>query len=474
MKTTNKLLGLIAIAIIALTFFACGDKGDDPPPHVHEWEWRVTTPATTEADGVETETCITCGQTNGTRTIARIPFINIDGLETWLNSKPANTAETPYNIKLNIDDEEDFARLLTTLYADPDKYIYLDLSGSTITTIPDYAFFDFSTFNKCTTLTGITIPNSVIQIGEGAFIFCENLASVIIPNSVISIGFEAFSLCSSLTSVTIPNSVTSIAIPAFSSCTSLSTIDVATGNTAYLSQDGILYNKDKTVLHTYPAGKTDVSFSIPSSVTTIGDYALYYCSNLKSVTIPESVKSIGKSSFSRCTGITSLTIPDSVISFGSRGSFSYCSNLESVMIGNSVTNITEETFYHCTSLTNVTIGNSVTSFEHYAFGGCSSLNNITIPNSVTTIGYRAFINCTSLTSIIIPDSVTSIEGDAFSDCTALISVTFKGTIASSKFGRFNDLGDLQGKFYATDTANGTPGTYTTTAPVSSSSVWTKQ
>jgi hypothetical protein len=111
-----------------------------------------------------------------------------------------------------------------------------------------------------------------------------------------------------------------------------------------------------------------------------------------------------------------------------------------------------------------------------AFYGCTSLISVTIPNSVTSIGNNAFYDCTSLTSVTIGNSVTRIMGNAFFRCTSLISVTFQGMIASSGLEQnaFYSLGDLRAKFYATDATNGTPGTYTTTAPVSENSVWTKQ
>ncbi|MDR0698940.1 MAG: leucine-rich repeat domain-containing protein, partial [Tannerella sp.] len=156
-----------------------------------------------------------------------------------------------------------------------------------VTTIGVWAFYD------CRSLTSVTIPNSVTTIGEGAFEDCRSLTSVTIPNSVTTIGNSAFDGCRSLTSVTIPNSVTSIGIGAFANCEQLSAIHVNTGNPVYISDGGILYNKEKTLLHTYPAGKSGDSFVIPTTVTVIGDYAFADCHSLTSVTIPNSVTTIG-------------------------------------------------------------------------------------------------------------------------------------------------------------------------------------
>jgi hypothetical protein len=345
------------------------------------------------------------GLSAGTLRINDTIIDDISNLSIYLSGKTANTKTTPYYIALNITDN-DFTTLRTTLINATSKYVYLDLSGSTITTIPENAFVDVSTWEGCTTLTGITIPNRVISIGKLAFLSCYELTSVTIPSSITSIGDGAFQECFSLTSITIPNSITkigdcaflgtsltSITIPnsvtnigagAFSACTSLTAITISTNNTAYIAENGVLYNKEKTKLIQYPAGKTDVSFTIPNSVTNI---------------------------------------------------------------------------------------------EDYVFLACEKLASITIPNSVTgSIGRAAFESCRSLTGIIIPNSVTGIGEWAFNNCTSLSSITFQGTIASDNFytNAFYRLGDLRDKFYATDSTNGTPGTYTTTVPVSYDSVWEKQ
>ncbi|MBS7390438.1 MAG: leucine-rich repeat protein, partial [Oscillospiraceae bacterium] len=165
---------------------------------------------------------------------------------------------------------------------------------------------------------------------------------------------------------TIGNSVTSIESLAFYGCESLTEISVSSENADYSSENGVLFNKDKTKIVRYLEGKKDLSYSIPDSVTSIGDWA-----------------------FENCTSLTSVTIPDSVTSIG------FCA------------------FSDCTSLTSVTIGSGVTSIGSSAFSNCTSLTSVTIPDSVTSIGIGAFYGCTSLASVTIPESVTAIDWFAF-------------------------------------------------------------
>ena len=286
-----------------------------------------------------------------------------------------------------------------------------------------------SAFENCTSLTSVTIPDSVTSIGRYTFENCTSLTSVTIPNSVTSIGDDAFYNCTSLTSVTIPDSVTSIGSGAFSNCTSLKSIEVSGNNKSYSSADGVLFNKDKTELITYPAGKTDSEYVIPNSVTSIGYSAFKNCTSLTSVTIGNSVTSIGNEAFYGCTSLTSVTVPDSVTSIGDYA-FCNCTSLTSVTIPDSVTSIGYSAFRGCTSLTSVTIPDSVTSIGDAAFSDCTSLTSLTISDSVTSIGKYAFSGCTSLTSITIPDSVTSISYSAFENCTSLSSVTIGNSVTS--------------------------------------------
>ena len=206
----------------------------------------------------------------------------------------------------------------------PSSVVYNSITYS-VTSIGDVAFYECSglisvtipnsvtsigewAFADCTGLTSVTIPNSVTSIRDYAFYECSGLTSVTISNSVTSIGKSAF-YGTGLTSVTIPNSVTSIGNYAFAECTGLTSINVASDNSNYCSVDGVLFNKDKTtlILIQYPGGKQG-AYTIPNSVTSIGDFAFSGCSGLTSIEIPNSVTSIGGWAFLNCSGLTSVTI----------------------------------------------------------------------------------------------------------------------------------------------------------------------
>ena len=186
------------------------------------------------------------------------------------------------------------------------EYTFSWCTSLTSATIPDSvtSIGEFA-FHNCKSLTSMTIPRSVVSIGYDAFGWCESLTSVTILDGVRSIGNSAFTDCKSLTSVTIPNSVTSIGRGAFSSCASLTGIWVAEGNSHYVSDaSGVLFDKDKTTLVQCPGAFA--VYTIPGSVTSIGDDAFSGCASLTSVTISDSVTSIGNYAFSCCGSLTDV------------------------------------------------------------------------------------------------------------------------------------------------------------------------
>tara|TARA_B100001057_G_scaffold498952_1_gene607786 strand:+ start:2028 stop:2972 length:945 start_codon:yes stop_codon:yes gene_type:complete len=230
-------------------------------------------------------------------------------------------------------------------------------------------------------------------------------------NPVVRITSYAFRDCTSLTSITIPDCVTTIGDFAFRGCTSLTTIEIGAENGNYTDVDGVLFNKEKTDLLDYPAGKGG-NYTIPDSVTSIWEYSFAWSINLTSIMIPDSVTSIGAGAFLECTSLTSITIPDSITSIG-EGAFGICASVTNVTIGNGVTSIRLATFAGCDRLTSITIGNGVTSMGRAAFFECTSLTSITLPDSVTSIGFGAFFQCNSLTAVTFLGDAPKVEDNAF-------------------------------------------------------------
>ena len=334
--------------------------------------------------------------------------------------------------------------------------------------------FDISAFDYCTELTSINVsrdnPNyssedgilydknkttlvlvpegkegsivllsGVTCIGDNACSGCRNLTSIEIPKSVTSIGKNAFWGCHGLTSIEIPSSVTSIGDNAFSGCHVLTSIKVSKDNPNYSSENGVLYDKNKTNLICVPSDKKGI-FEIPSSVTNIGVSAFDGCSGLTSIKIPNSVASIGKNAFWGCHGLTSIKIPKSVTCIG-EDAFMFCHGLTSIEIPSGVTSIGDWTFYDCQGLTSIKIPLGVTSIGCGAFEG-SSLTNINIPSSVTNIGNYAFMFCHGLTSIKIPKNVTIIGESAFMWCSGLRIVKISSSVTSIGEDAFYGCGNL--------------------------------
>jgi hypothetical protein len=296
-----------------------------PATQAHVWgAWTTTTPATTTSEGIETRTCTNVASRphSETRRIPILPFASVSDLSTWLADQDDNTASTPYNVRLGGSD------LTGIVAALDDKYVNLDLSENTTSSIA------VSAFSGATTLVGITFPDGVTSIGATAFLGCTNLTSVTIPSSVETMGVNAFAN-SGLTSVTIESGVTIIGNNAFYNCTNLSRV------------------------------------TIPSTVIGIGEGAFRQCTSLASVTIPAGVLSIGTGAFAN-SGLASLTIPNSVVTIGNSAFDS--TSITSVTIPASVSTIGANAFNDCSSLTSVTfVGDTTTIANNNSFPDGTSL-----------------------------------------------------------------------------------------------------
>ena len=299
---------------------------------------------------------------------------------------------------------------LKTISVSPDHPYFATIDG-VLFRKADKALISYPAGIKSSTYT---IPQGIAVIGDSAFFACSSLTSVSVPDSVTSIGDEAFALCSSLTSVSIPDSVTSIGDAAFHSCNSLTSV------------------------------------SIPDSVTSIGDLAFRFCDSLTSVSIPDSVEQIGTNPFAACSALKTISVSPEHLYFATidgvlfrkadKALISYPAGIKSstYTIPQGIASIGDYAFDSCTSLTSVSIPDSVTSIGDCAFGSCTSLTSVSIPDSVTSIGDRAFSYCKSLTSVSIPNSVAAIGDYAFSDCPNL-TLTVPRNSYAAEYAKTNNI-----------------------------------
>ena len=345
---------------------------------------------------------------------------------------------------------------------------------------------DAVAFRDCSSLTSISLPASITEVGEYAFAGCTALDSVVIsdlstwcgidfasesanpcylahhlylqgneitdlviPDSTLSIGSFAFSGCTSINSIYIPSAVEVIGASPFSNCASLSSINVACDNPAYDSRDSC-----NAVIET----STGVLIAgcrntvIPSTVTAIGNWAFNTCTGLTHIFIPGSVTRIGYESFYRCSSLIGVNIPNTVHNIGYQA-FYGCSSLRSIHIPGSVRGIGSSAFESCPLLMSMSVSPDNTRYDsrdecnaiietddNTLIAGCRVT---TIPSTVTAIGDYAFSGCSTLAGIDIPASVNSVGDFAFRGCSALRSVSLPEGLASIGASAFFDCTTLQ-------------------------------
>ena len=320
-----------------------------------------------------------------------------------------------------------------------------------------------SAFYYCRSLTSIDLPDSLTRISYCAFQDCDSLTSVDLPDSLIYIGDNAFSWCDSLQKVTIGASLKSLYQNTFNYCYNLSEITVSEDNEYYASQDGIVYNKEKTNLYIVPAGISG-EITIPATITKFSYDAVESCNKLTAiyvedgnqyyksvdgivytadgkslivcpkakdgtVTIAYGTETICDYAFRDCDGITNIDFSGSLTAIGSYA-FYNCDGIWNLNLPDSVTSIGYEAFGSCNNLRSVKLPASLEYIGGYAFAWCYALTNIEFPESLKTISYGAFQDCDGLTSVVLPESLITIENNAFSNCDSLRKVTIDASLKS--------------------------------------------
>lgn len=269
----------------------------------------------------------------------------------------------------------------------------------------------YKMLSGCKNLTEIVIPYGVKKIDDQAFYGCKKLKNIVIPNSVNTIGKNIFQGSENLKTVNIPASVTTISPLAFGYFNNIENINVDSNNLNFSSDNGVLFNKDKTEIIRFASGRKENSYVIPNKVKTIGAYAFMNCENLNNITIPESVTRINKGAF-ESTGLTALTIPESV-------------------------KVLDEEAFMFLQVSELKLPSGIKSISKGLFEG-SRIESIEIPNGVATIGKNAFRWCSELKKVTIPASVKKIEKCAFSDCMGIEETHIKDLAAWCEINFLND------------------------------------
>lgn len=284
-------------------------------------------------------------------------------------------------------------------------------------------------FEDCNNLKSVSLPDSLKTIGNGAFYECDSLTSVNIPEHVTEIGENAFGYCRSLKTITIPASVESLDEYGFQGCKSLESINVDSANKNYISVDGVLFNKDKTMLIKCPAKKTSVT--IPATVRTFPYYAFSDCADIKTLNIPASVEDIAN--LMNCKSLESITVDSNNKNYSSDSGILYnkkktkliiCPRNKSgkVVIPDTVEEIQWNAFDNCKKITDVKLPASLKRVEYRAFNDCTAMKIDKMPNNLTSVAYKAFGNCTNLKSADMPKTLNNLDPFAFDGCTNLTAI----------------------------------------------------
>jgi hypothetical protein len=341
--------------------------------------------------------------------------------------------------------------------------------GTNVTTLADNAFF------QCYVLASVSIPAGVTNIGMGPFFDCQSLTTIAVSTSNLfytNVNELLFNKTQTYLiqfpggvggSYTLPAAVTNVG-EAFIGNT-LTAISNNPANTIYSSTNGVLFDKTKTQLISYP-GNAPGNYTVPSTVTTIISGAFEYSLGLSGVTIGTNVTSIGYVAFYDSASLIGITVNPTNAFYSSTNGVLFDKNKTqliqypiavggSYIIPGTVTNLAVGAFGDALSLTSVVIPNSVTNIGFETFYNCPNLAGVSIGNHVANIGGSAFFGDTSLDNLVIPASVTNIAAYAFGDCQSLSSVCFEGKPPTDGGSIF-----LDDDYYYLSTIlyiNGTPG-----------------
>ncbi len=284
---------------------------------------------------------------------------------------------------------------------------------------------DYSVFSECKNLQSVHLSKNLKVLPGGVFSETESLTEISLPSKITKIGSQAFWM-SGIKKVSIGKNIKTIEEYAFDKCPKLTAIKVNKKNKNYYSKNGVLYNKKKTELITYPGGKSGKKFTVGKDVRKITAYAFSGNAKLDKVSFKKGVKTISGNSFEE-SSIKSLKLPVTVKKIGHEA-FIRCDSLESVTIPESVELIKDNAFTECKSLKKLTFkGNSKLELGWSVFEGCTALKTVSAPVAKKS-GGRLFFACTKLNKVKISKNVKMIFCEDYAECPNLNKVTIPATV----------------------------------------------
>ena len=288
-------------------------------------------------------------------------------------------------------------------------------------------------FAYCNGIKRADIPDSVKALGADTFYDCDSLEEVVLGKGLEKVGGETFRYCEKLTKLTVKGNIESIDSSVFYNTAikelqvgkgvsslketlygleALEKIEVEEGNESYISEEGVLYNKEKTTLIRYPQSKSDqTEYKVPDGVKTIGEDAFIRNKTITKVELPDSVQTINAYAFCNCENMEEIKLSEGLERIGNYA-FAYCNGIKQIKLSDSVKNIGESVFYYCDNLTEVTLGKDLKTMGYFAFRGCGNLFKIIVEGNIDTIGSSSF-DYTKVKELQIGKEVTLVKEDFY-------------------------------------------------------------
>lgn len=338
--------------------------------------------------------------------------------------------------------------------------------------LPDrLQFIGNNAFKNCQKLKPFDLPHGLEGIGSNAFLNCWSLESIKLPDTLKFLGSFAFQRCSSLASLTLPSSLEEIENNENPFLRCPAQISVAENHPFLFVEDGVLFDREKNVLISYPYDSPVREYSVPEGIT-IGPSAFFSVKNLSLLQLPADMAQTETNLFVHTSaefevspenpamyardGVlfdkaenrliaypfgsarTSYIIPEGTLAIG-KEAFSGCSQLTELLFPNTVSMIGSDAFVNCRGLTEITLPDQIKTIGSGAFMYCTGLQKAVLPNGLEELGRGAFFNCESLETVILPESLKTLNAGTFARCKNLKEIILPSGLSLIDPDAFQDM-----------------------------------